>query len=586
MYELRPYQIEASDAVFSEWKSNKSTLLVIATGLGKTIIAADIIDKCIKNGKKVLFLAHREELLSQAIDKLKKARDVDAELEKGSTHADKSANCIVASIQSMYRENRLNSYDKNAFDVIIVDEAHHIAADTYQKVISYFRDAKLLGMTATAKRADKIDLMNYFDSIAYTASIKDAIESGYLSDIKIETVPIKVDLSEVRTLHGDFDPNELSSALKPYLQKVAEKLKTIKDTRKTLVFMPLISIAKEFKEICDRNGISAKEVHGTSPDRKEILESFNKGEFSTLISTMMLTEGYDEPSIDCIINLRPTKSEGLFTQMIGRGTRLFPGKENLLILDFIWQTKKKGFDVLSPIDVFTNEENDKYMKKALKKGGLLSDIIANAKAMREEALIEAMKKKSLSFRGKKITEVDSGYIRYEYDDYGDSFELSRIIFSMPFIGLINPRLSVFEPLGKWEMEPATDKQLKTLISFGLSEQDIKNIPYKGFASKLINACFIRIDHDKCTLKQAKLLNSQGYENVYSFSKEEASDLIDALAESKWRKDRLPMRLKPEYYKKSAKAPIQSREKEKPKKKEKPSILSKSEYEKIKPFIFT
>ena len=586
MYELRPYQIEASDAVFSEWKSNKSTLLVIATGLGKTIIAADIIDKCIKNGKKVLFLAHREELLSQAIDKLKKARDVDAELEKGNVHADKSASCIVASIQSMYRENRLSSYDKTAFDVIIVDEAHHIAADTYQKVISYFQDAKLLGMTATAKRADKIDLMNYFDSIAYTASIKDAIESGYLSDIKIETVPIKVDLSEVRTLHGDFDPNELSSALKPYLQKVAEKLKTIKDTRKTLVFMPLISIAKEFKEICDRNGITAKEVHGTSPDRKEILESFNKGEFSTLISTMMLTEGYDEPSIDCIINLRPTKSEGLFTQMIGRGTRLFPGKENLLILDFIWQTKKKGFDVLSPIDVFTNEENDKYMKKALKKGGLLSDIIANAKAMREEALIEAMKKKSLSFRGRKITEVDSGYIRYEYDDYGDSFELSRIIFSMPFINLINPRLSVFEPLGKWEMEPATDKQLKTLISFGLSEQDIKNIPYKGFASKLINACFIRIDHDKCTLKQAKLLNSQRYENVYNFSKEEASTLIDALVKYGWKREKLPMRLKPEYYKKQTKMPIQNQEKEKPKKKEKPNILSKNEYEKIKPFIFT
>ena len=340
--QLRPYQEEARQAVFSEWeKGNGKTLLVLPTGCGKTIVFAKITEDCVRNGNRVLILAHRGELLEQAADKIKKSTGLHCSVEKaeqsclGSWHR-----VTVGSVQSLMREKRLSQFSSDYFDTIIVDEAHHCISDGYQRVLSYFEDANVLGVTATPDRGDMKNLGTYFDSLAYEYTLPKAIKEGYLSPIKALTIPLKLDLSGVAMQNGDFKVADLDNALEPYLHQIAdEMLKNCAD-RKTVVFLPLIKTSQKFRDILNEKGFRAAEVNGESSNRAEILEAFDRGEYNVLCNSMLLTEGWDCPSVDCVIVLRPTKVRSLYSQMVGRGTRLCPGlldgadKEKFYIFDF------------------------------------------------------------------------------------------------------------------------------------------------------------------------------------------------------------------------------------------------------------
>ena len=339
---LRPYQAEAKQAVFDEWENgNSKTLLVLPTGCGKTIVFAKITEDCVKNGDRVLILAHRGELLDQAADKIYKACGLMCATEK----ADQSCvgswyRIVVGSVQTLMREKRLAQFSSDYFNKIIIDEAHHCLSDSYQRVLSYFSGADVLGVTATPDRGDMRNLGQFFDSLAYEYTLPQAIREGYLTPIKALTIPLQLDLSGVSMQNGDFRASDIDTALDPYLYQIADEMLNYCADRKTVVFLPLVKTSQKFCEILNQKGFRAAEVNGNSTDRSQILEDFDKDKYNVLCNSMLLTEGWDCPSVDCVIVLRPTKVRSLYSQMVGRGTRLSTGKSELLLLDFLWHTER------------------------------------------------------------------------------------------------------------------------------------------------------------------------------------------------------------------------------------------------------
>ena len=344
MYDLRPYQRQAIKAINTQWEEWQRELLILPTGCGKTIVFNEIARQ---RSPGVLILAHRDELIEQARQKFGG--------ETGKIKADEYSvlPVTVGSVQTMCRRQ----FRPDAFSTIIVDEAHHAVSPSYQNILSQFPDAKVLGVTATADRGDKKNLGQYFEGIAYEYKLKDAVKDGYLCNISARTVPIDIDLSDVKVSVGDFEVNSIAETLEPYLPEIAKAIAEYAGDRKTVVFLPLVSIAQEFRDILQSVGLDAREVNGNSPDRKETLEWFDKaGPGSVLCNAMLLTEGWDCPSVDCVVVLRPTKIRSLYTQMIGRGTRLSPGKKDLLILDFLWLCQKHN--LCKPAHLVTDQEED------------------------------------------------------------------------------------------------------------------------------------------------------------------------------------------------------------------------------------
>lgn len=246
----------------------------------------------------------------------------------------------VGSVQTLMREKRLNAFDSHYFNTIIIDEAHHSISDSYQKILNYFYSADVLGVTATPDRGDMKNLGQVFDSLAYEYTLPNAIKEGYLSPIKALTIPLKLDLSAVSMQAGDFKAAEIGTALDPFLEQIALEMKKYCSDRKTVVFLPLIKTSQKFRDLLNKHGFRAAEVNGNSDDRTEILQDFDKGKYNVLCNSMLLTEGWDCPDVDCIVVLRPTKVRSLYCQMVGRGTRLAEGKNHLLLLDFLWHTER------------------------------------------------------------------------------------------------------------------------------------------------------------------------------------------------------------------------------------------------------
>lgn len=292
---LRPYQQASKDAVFEKWsEGTKRTLLVLPTGTGKTIVFAAITEECVRKGERVLILAHRGELLEQAADKIKKSTGLGCSVEKAEqTCIGSWFRVTVGSVQTLMRDKRLAGFKRDYFDTIVIDEAHHCISDSYQKVLGYFQNAKVLGVTATPDRGDMKDLGTYFENIAYEYTLPKAIREGYLSPIKALTIPLQIDISDVSIQSGDFRVGDLGNALDPYLEQIASEMEKYCKNRKTVVFLPLVKTSQKFRDILNRHGFKAAEVNGSSEDRAEILKDFDNNRYNVLCNSMLLTEGSD-----------------------------------------------------------------------------------------------------------------------------------------------------------------------------------------------------------------------------------------------------------------------------------------------------
>lgn len=281
---------------------------------GKTIVFSEIAKRRVDAGERVLILAHRGELLEQAADKLARSTGLACAVEKAeNTSVGRFESVVVGSVQTLMRQSRLDALGADRFSTIIVDEAHHALSSSYQAVLDYFSAAKVLGVTATPDRGDRKNLGELFDSLAYEYSLPQAIKDGYLCPIEAQTIPLSLDLSHVGVQAGDFKSADLGDALEPYLEQIAQEMYEAQCMdRKTVVFLPLIATSQKFRDILNRHGFRAAEVNGQSSNRAEVLKDFERGKYNVLCNSMLLTEGWDCPSVDCIVVLRPTKVRSLY----------------------------------------------------------------------------------------------------------------------------------------------------------------------------------------------------------------------------------------------------------------------------------
>lgn len=523
--ELRPYQQEAKNSVFEQWEKLNKTLVVLPTGYGKTIVFAKVTEECVRRGKRVLILAHRGELLEQASDKILKATGLRCAVEKAEeTCLGSWYRIAVGSVQSLQREKRLAQFDPDYFGTIIIDEAHHCITDGYQKILQHFPDAKVLGVTATPDRGDMRNLGEYFESLAYEYTLPKAIKEGYLSPIKALTIPLQLDLSGVSMQAGDFKAGEIATALDPYLYQIADEMEKYCQDRKTVVFLPLVKTSQKFRDILNEKGFQAAEVNGESKDRAEVLEDFDHDKYNVLCNSMLLTEGWDCPSVDCVVVLRPTKVRSLYSQMVGRGTRLNPGKEDLLLLDFLWHTERH--ELCHPANLICESEEvaRKMTENLEKEAGCPIDLEEAEKqasedvvAQREEAL--AQKLAEMKRRKKKLVDPLQFEMSIQAED-----------------------LSGYVPTFGWEMSPPTDKQKATLEKLGILPDEIDN---QGKASKLLERLDKRREKGLTTPKQIRFLESRGFEHVGTWQFETAKKLIDRIAANGWR---IPAGITPAEYK--------------------------------------
>ena len=478
MAELRPYQRDFCDAVLKDLVEHQRLLGVLPTGAGKTVASAEILKRY---NRPSLFLADAKELVYQAADKIQSWTGIIPDVEMGDSKACGSSQIIVGTTQSLAR--RLEKYYPEDISLIVIDEAHRNTLGSQAlRVLNYFSRAKVVGITATPYRSDKKLLSAFYEKISYEIGLFELIAQGYLSRIVVKSVPANVDLKSVRSHGGDYDEGDLANALSPHLKQCAELLKEHAADRNTVVFLPLVETSKLFCKLCQDIGLNAVHVDGN--DRSAL-----RSDWRVICNASLLTTGWDEPSVDCVYILRPTKSQVLFSQMVGRGTRICEGKDHLLLLD---------------------PEEAKFLQSRLDIEG--GDLMVEAERARADRA-RSMQEKLIATRQRNARTIDA----------------MELALSLDRFDIVD-----YEPEFYWERQPITDGQKTVLVNSGF---DIE-VPEmcKGLASKIIDLLFQRREMGLASPKQVRLMHRLGFKNVSTISFESAKEKISARLDRKARHD--------------------------------------------------
>lgn len=517
---LRPYQREAVDAVHRAGVEGCMAPAVgLPTGTGKTVVFSALAQERAELGR-TLILAHRDELLRQAADKY---REVNPGADVGFVQAgmnDIDHAVVVASVQSLSQPRRLDSFPWRDVKTCVTDEAHHATATTYLRIQERLDPECLhLGVSATLERGDKVGLGAVWKQVVYLKTLQEMIEAGYLVDIRAKAIRLNYNLGQLRTSRGDFVASQVSEVLqatKAYSVAANAYLEHAPG-RKAIIFTPTIADAKEMAATFRAAGIPAEHVDGEMEytERRAALRRFSTGETMVMANAMVLTEGYDEPSVDCIIVARPTKSRPLYVQMVGRGTRLYPGKADLLVLDMMGNDNRVDLQTLPRLfglrasDVEREGAASVVAKGPLRAAGLYdrsAGVIAGEVDLFERKdvnwlrLADGRWTLSMGSHGRLSLVPDS-------DGKWSAIAETRVALGQSVPETLGERLDIGYAMGvaeehlrknaadqlhlvrkdaPWRKAPASEKQLALLQKLGVP---IPENPTKGDAADLIDAAF-------------------------------------------------------------------------------------------------
>ena len=535
--DLRPYQVECQRAIYRSLRDVRRTLVVLATGLGKTIVFSSISRDAAEKGRRVLILAHREELVTQAADKFTRVSGLPAAIEMADRAEALQPNVdlfgdlpsvVVASVQSMVR--RLDKFPREHFNLVVIDEAHHAPAETYRKILDHF-ECKVLGVTATPDRGDKKALAQVFEDVAYKLDIRDAVDEGWLVPITQKFVQVdKLNLSRCRTTAGDLNAGDLEAAMTEMgvLEEVAGPTIEEAGSRPTLLFAVTVAHAHALAEVLRGHtsaGVAALDGSTDKDERRRIVDAFKAGDIQFLVNCALFTEGFDAPPTACVAMARPTKSRNLYEQMIGRGTRTLDGvldglgdmtaevrrhaiaqsrKPDLKVLDFVGNSGRHT--LVNMLDVLGGDMSPperKAAEDAMKEGDVNNVLDAIREAKRRISTLELEKIRQEARKNFKTIQVD------------------------PFVAM-----GVDRGAGDMLEREAPEAQKKVLQDAGINPDGLD----RSHASRLIGEIKHRREAGLATYKQVNRLIRSGLdrETANKLSFQAASALMTKLVAAKWR----------------------------------------------------
>lgn len=529
MHSLRPYQIEAIASVEREWEAGKrATCVVLATGLGKTTVFAEIVRRMhARTGGRALVLAHRIELVQQAAERIG-SLGLACEIESGDVRASPLGSlfgsvAVVATVQTL-RGRRLRRWDRDAFPLIVIDEAHHATAKQYREILDHFASARVLGVTATPDRGDGVAIGEVFESTAASMTILDGVRGGYLCDVGAKLVDLDcVSLEKVRITkqgHGrDLAAEDIAKAMEGLepMHAIAAPLAREAGARPTLVFMPSVETAHMLAEVLS-GYVGAERVRSldgqSDPDvRASVLEDFRAGRVQFLINCQLFTEGFDAPATACVAIARPTRSRALYAQMVGRGTRMHPSKSDLLVLDFYPRNTKH--DLAKVIDIFDGDEmpdSERAMVAEEMAAG------AGAREAREKAKARALEREErlAAQRERARVSAEARYAARERDLWGGQWTTDRVLGVTPDLYASTiPRL--------------LDQQRARMEALRIEIDARETV---ASASKKIQETLRRRRDGLCTVKQARVLARAGLRDDLTFDQARAA--MDLLVANRWK----------------------------------------------------
>jgi superfamily II DNA or RNA helicase len=536
---LRPYQEHAVAAVEQAHAEHQAALLVLPTGCGKTVVFSHL---AARQPKRTLILAHRQELVEQAAEKIRAVTGEHAAIEMGNRYSQErgvyaAAKVVVASVQTMIAgfsgKRRMDRFRPNDFGLVVVDEAHHSAANSYRAVIEYFTKhsgARVLGVTATPDRGDKKGLGDVFQTIAYQYEVADAISDGWLVPVTQQIVHVKsLDFSEVRSRGGDFMEADLARVMQyeKTLQGVVAPAQELTSKLRTVVFATSVDHADRMAEMWNRYDAGcARSVSGrmNRDERRQLLTAFARGDFRVLTSCMVLTEGWDCPAVEAVVMARPTKSRALYAQMLGRGTRPLPGlvdgvedayerrlrietstKPELKVLDFTGNSAQHK--LVCAIDILRPDASVEVREIAVRKA---------ASGIRVDTAVDEAEEEERARRDQARREQEARRAALR----------ARATYSVaamnPFdvIGRAPPKATAFD-----RTRQISDGMRNVLLKGGVDPDGMNYAEAKAMCAEIVR----RWKAGLCTLKQAKYLKDMGHSP--DCTREEARRILD----SAWRK---------------------------------------------------
>lgn len=539
---LRDFQSTAVEKVYEAWTKSASTIGVAATGLGKTVILGHVIKNL--NGGRAMIIAHREELIWQAAEKIERILGVKPDIEMAEYRADRHlfsrSPVVISTVQTLMAgqgEGRIGRFKPEDFSCLVIDECHHSTANSYKWIIQHFRknkDLRVVGFTATPDRTDEEALGQVFDSVAFEYDVQFGISNGWLVPVNQFFVPVNgLDLSTVRTTAGDLNAGDLSNILeqeKP-LHEFASPTVDIVGDRKTLVFAASLAHAERFCEILNRHKSDcARWVSGKTPkeDRRAMFADYAHKRFQFLVNVGVASEGFDDPGIEVVVMARPTKSRSLYAQMIGRGTRPLPGtvdqyedpadrrmaitesnKPFIEVIDFVGNSGKHK--LIGVADILGGNYSDAIVERAArnaKESGKSMDMVQALEDAAREDHEERERQKKIEASRRSELRVRATYSREAVDPF-DVFQIQP------------PRERGWDA-GK----PITDKMRNLLERQGIETEHLSF----SQARQLIIEVTGRWDSGKCSYKQAKWISQYGFSS--DCSRQDATRIIEDIKAGK------------------------------------------------------